>query len=237
MRPLALLLAVLPLSTAFAHGGRGHDHGYDRVPAQCNAGVLRVAAVDGAWFDLYVDGDRQVSSRVNDGQQQLSLPAGRHFLRATDFMGEVWSEQVVDVACGETLVAEVAEDAGFALLTRFGEQPEYVAVHEEDRWEWGWTGHGWGWVERRPAREVCTPGSLAVMPQDNAWYDVYVDGQKVVESRNFAKKAVIGDLAVGSHHVRVTSFMGEVWSDGWLEVGCGAQVLAEVREDRGLRVY
>ncbi|MCB9675815.1 MAG: hypothetical protein H6737_11900 [Alphaproteobacteria bacterium] len=224
MRLFALLLAALPVSTAFAnpHSHRPDHHRPPPPPQVCEAGELRVSAARNEWFDVYVDGVQRIESRVMDGQQAIALAPGRHHVRVTNFMGRVWSEEILDVRCGEVLVGEVHDRAGLSLLTRWAAPPPPPPQY----------GH-----RPAPPPRVCTAGSLGISPFQNAWYDVYVDGQKVIESRNFESQQVVWDLAPGTHHVRVTSFVGDVWSEDWVDIGCGQQLAAEVQQDRGLRVF
>ena len=200
-----------------------------RPVATCEAGELRVASVNNAWYDLYVDGELRLESR-NDGQLVVQgLRPGRHHVRVTPFVGRgVWSEQIVEVGCGSVVVAEVHQGSGMNVLTHFSQTPQAprpVAY-----------GRGRRPGPSRPAR-VCTLAELSVIPYDNTWYDVYIDGVKRIESRNFEGRQTIADLVPGRHHVRVTSFIGDVWSDGVVDLGCGDVVAAEVHERSGIRYF
>ncbi|MCA9567933.1 MAG: hypothetical protein KC656_08825 [Myxococcales bacterium] len=225
MRFFAALLAVLPLSTAVAGPGHhGHHQGPQRPaarpPAVCHAGELRVSAPRDAWFDVYVDGRKVVESRVMDGQQAVALSPGFHRVRVTDFMGRAWSTEDLDVGCGEVVVGEVYQRAGMRVVSRFSEQPVRPASYAP--------------YGRAP--RVCTAGSLSVTPFDNTWFDLYVDGAKRASARNFDGTQTVAGLAPGRHFVRVTSFVGEVWSEGYVDVRCGDAVYGEVFEDAGLRL-
>ena len=57
-----------------------------------------------------------------------------------------------------------------------------------------------------------------------------------LEARAGDESTRVGGLESGSYHIRVTDFMGEVWSEGRLSLSCGDVVAAEVVEEKGLRV-
>jgi hypothetical protein len=173
----------------------------------CPASELRVSSPDGAWFDVVVDGREVLSSRVLDGQQAVRLSAGRHHVRVTDFMGQTWSTQSVVVGCGEVLVGEVSDGLGLHGISRFN----------------------------AASGPRCRSASLSVVGRDGVWFDLVVDGATVLEQRSFDGPALVRGLTPGRHHVRVTSFMGEVWSEGTIDVGCGDPLALIVREGRGLR--
>lgn len=228
MRTLALLLTTLPLTLSSAMA-RPYPQAPHRAPAAvCDAGELRVSAPRDAWFDLYVDGRQRVESRIRDGQQIVQLAPGRHHVRVTSFTGRIWSEQVLDVRCGEVFITEVYERRGLQVVNSWTQQVHrpvaYRPVHRGPP----------GRPHRAP---VCTAGSLGVSGFDNAWFDLYVDGVKRVESRNFDGQQMVSGLQPGRHFVRVTSFVGEVWSEVYVDVRCGEQVFGEVLEDRGLRLF
>lgn len=213
---------LLTLFTAFASSP------YGRPAPVCEAGEIRVSSVNNAWYDLYVDGVLRVESR-NDGQQVVrGLSPGRHHVRVTHFIRGTWSDDVIEVGCGSVVVAEVHKGSGLSVLTHFSQTPPAPRPVAYGR------GHGRRPGPPRPAA-VCTLPELSVMPSDNVWYDVYVDGVKRIESRNFDGTQTIAGLAPGRHHIRVTSFVGELWSQGTVDLGCGDFVLGEVRNRSGLR--
>ena len=235
-RLAALLLAALPLTASASAGPRHH-----RAPAPapvCEAGELRVSAARNAWFDVYVNGRQVIESRIRDGQQSVGLAPGRHHVRITSFVGQVWNEQILDVRCGEVFIGEVHESAGMQVLTTLGPtQPTYASYGRPvARPPAGRPGRPYA----RPVaytQPVCTAGSLGVSAFQNAWFDLYVDGVKRVTSRNFDGQQIVEGLQPGRHFVRVTSFVGDVWSEGYVDVGCNQAVYGEVVEDRGLRVF
>ena len=182
-----------------------------RPVAACAPGELRVSAARDAWFDVYVDGAQVMASRVRDGQQAVELSAGRRHVRVTDFMGRTWSVDAVDVGCGEVLVGEVVDGRGLVGLSRFAAAAD------------------------RPGAPLCRAGSLSVVGRGDVWFDLYVDGVPVLERRSFDGPSLVRGLEPGRHHVRVTSFMGEVWSEGTVDVRCGEPLELVVREGRGLR--
>lgn len=228
MRPLLLTAALLASTSAVA--ARPYHPAPTRAPAVCEAGELRVSTPDNAWYDLEIDGVTRVEARNQRTVQSLPLRAGRHIVRVTDFMGELWSQQVVDIGCGETVVTEVYDDHGLEVLASYGNTPTRPTRPAAQR-------PGDRRPTHRPSRpaRVCTTGSLSISPVDGAWYDVFVDGEKVVQSRSFDGRQTL-DLAPGTHHVRVQSFVGEVWSSSTLDIPCNGLVVGDVYEDRGLRL-
>ena len=82
---------------------------------------------------------------------------------------------------------------------------------------------------------ACTSAQLRVAPVGNAWYDVHIDGRKRLTERGFGTQETL-TLAPGRHTVRVKDFMGRTLSTRTLRVECGAVVVAEVSERRGLKV-
>jgi hypothetical protein len=87
-----------------------------------------------------------------------------------------------------------------------------------------------------PPAERCPAAELRVSAPEGDWFDLYVDGQLRVESRNFDGQQVVR-LAPGTHHVRVMDFVGtEIWSQDRHAFGCGDVVIAHVRDGRGLHV-
>jgi len=86
-------------------------------PAPCDAAEIRVNQVDGVWYDLFVNGDKKIEARVGDDSKRIGgLEPGTYHIRVTHFMGDVWSEGRLEVACGDTIAAEIAEDKGFKVL-------------------------------------------------------------------------------------------------------------------------
>ncbi|MCB9690878.1 MAG: DUF4442 domain-containing protein [Alphaproteobacteria bacterium] len=82
---------------------------------ECHGGLLSVT-FDNTWFDLYVDGAKRAPRNFDGTQTIEGLAPGRHFVRVTSFVGEVWSEGYVDVRCGDAVYGEVFEDAGLRLI-------------------------------------------------------------------------------------------------------------------------
>lgn len=241
MRLVALLLAALPLATASAGPRRHHAPAPQRV---CDVGELRVSAARSAWFDVYVDGRQVIESRIRDGQQSVQLTPGRHHVRITSFTGQIWSEQVLDVRCGEVFIGEVYDRTGMRILTQLQTQPPRpsygrpVANGGPGPYPGAYGGPG---PYARPVGyrppPVCNPGTLGVSGLDNAWFDLYIDGVKRVESRNFDGQQTVGGLQPGRHFVRVTSFVGQVWSEGYVDIGCDQAVYGEVVRNQGLRLF
>lgn len=227
-RTLGALLLTTTLSTAMAHPGGHHRHGHHRGHHQappppvrvCDAGELRVSAVNNAWFDVYIDGAQRLEARNLRGQAVISnLRPGDHHVRITDFMGRVWSEQMVRVDCGAVIIGEVADRRGLSVLNGWSSPPpprgRPVAYGGRSR--------------------QCAAGTLSVNAVNGAWFDMYVDGRLQVESRVSDQHHLLS-VAPGQHHVRITDFMGRVWSEQLVQVGCGEMVAADVFEDSGLRL-
>jgi hypothetical protein len=216
------MIAALTSSTALAHGGSGHHHHHRAErPAACAPAEIRIANPQDAWYDLYLDGEEVAAPRgFDDRVKVIRVPAGRHHLRVNDFMGDFWSRDTVRLSCGETLVAEIRDERGLRVLTRYGaERPAPPPRHA----------HG----HTRP--QQCTAGQLVVSPQGNAWYDVYLNGEKVVENRNFGKPEVLRNLQPGRHVVRVTDFLGRHIDQQVVHVGCRTRLHATVSES-GMRL-
>jgi hypothetical protein len=245
MRPMFLLAALLPIAPAMAHDAPwyGYHHTHEPpAPTICRPAEIRLSSPDEAWYDLLVDGRRQASSRGFDGPKTLTLNSGRHHLRTQDFMGTTWSDHVLRLQCGETVVAEIRDDQGLFVLNRFGAQPRpepRLRHRPRGRFAYGHYGFGrdWYWRPHEPARPaVCTLGELTLLPEGDDWYDVYLDGTKVVENRVFGEAKHFEGLLPGTHFVRVTSFMGDVIDERALTVDCGDQITATISEEHGVRV-
>lgn len=230
------------LSTAHA--------GPHAIPAQaaCPTAELRVSAPTDDWYDLYVDGVLEVESRNFDGQKTVrGLAPGRHHVRVMDFVGnEVFSQETLAFGCGDVVVAEVYERGGLRVVSSWSTAPPPPPVHRSQRprharpvsYRPGRSGHRGPPARPAPRAYTCEPGELAVVPSNNAWFDLYVDGVRRVQSRNEnGRQTVIAGLAPGRHHVRVQSFTGQPWSETVIEVGCNERVSAEVLDRRGLRVF
>jgi hypothetical protein len=217
-----------------------------------------VSAPTGDWFDLFVDGVMRVESRNFDGQQVVrGLNPGQHHVRVMDFVGtSIWSQAPMAFGCGDVVVAEITERGGLQVISswstvvsRPAERPRPVSYRPSGyRTPQGRRGHPGSRRPgahrpqpasyRAPRQYTCEPGALAVVPFNNAWFDLYVDGQKRVESRNDrGRQWVIEGLAPGRHHVRVRSFTGQNWSSATIEVGCNQQVAGEVVDRQGLRFF
>jgi hypothetical protein len=85
------------------------------------------------------------------------------------------------------------------------------------------------------APRTCTAAELRIAPVGSAWYDVHIDGRQRISERGFGGQESIA-LTPGRHTVRVKDFMGRTISTRTLRVECGAVVVGEVSERRGLSV-
>ncbi len=84
----------------------------------CEAGGLVVGQPDGAWYNLYVDGQLRIEARAMDDRMAVGgLEAGTYHVRVNHFMdGDTWSEGRVTIGCGETIKAEVNDGRGLRVL-------------------------------------------------------------------------------------------------------------------------
>lgn len=72
---------------------------------------------------------------------------------------------------------------------------------------------------------------------DDAWANVWVDGNKVFEPKNFEKEKAI-TLTTGSHRLKVEDFMGgTTWSEGTLTVEGGKDLVVGFAEGKPFDVY
>lgn len=237
MRLLTLLATIIPVAAAQAHpshatslhrGGLGGD---TRAQWTCSPAEVRISSPDDAWFDLLVDGERRIEARGFSTPEAIRLDAGRHHFRTTDFMGDAWSDHALNLGCSEVVVVEILDDRGLFVLTRFGAQSP---PRPEPRGYWG--SYDWHWRPAdRPEARVCSSSELLVLPGDD-WYDVYVDGDKVVENRSFSRAARVEGLLPGTHFIRVTDLFGHTLAERHLDVGCGETLATTFSEERGLRV-
>lgn len=82
-----------------------------------------------------------------------------------------------------------------------------------------------------------TSAVITFRRSDETWANVWVDGNKVFEPKNFEKEKNV-TLSAGSHRIKVEDFMGgTTWSEGTLTVAGGKDLVVGFSEGHAFDVY